>query len=64
MVKLILENNENGNMVVKVSSQDSATNLKFCLPEDFSQEPKDRLNIYINKTKNLPGVIATHLTMA
>lgn len=42
MVKLILENNENGNMVVKVSSQDSATNLKFCLPEDFSQEPKER----------------------
>ena len=52
MVRLNMENNDDGRTVVKMSSQDSKTDLIFFLPEDFSQEPKDRLNIYINKTKN------------
>jgi len=42
MVKLYMENNDDGKTVVKMSSQDSITDLIFFLPEDFSQEPKDR----------------------
>ena len=53
MVKLYMENNDDGKTVVKMSSQDSKNDLIFFLPEDFSQEPKDRFTIHINKTKNL-----------
>merc|ERR1719481_2546472 len=42
MVKLHLENNDDGRIVVKMSSPDSTNDLTFCLPKDFCQEPKDR----------------------
>ena len=49
MIKLYIENNDDGKTVVKMSSQDSITDLIFFLPEDFSQEPKDRFTIYIDR---------------
>jgi len=42
MVKLHLENNDDGRIAVKMSSADSTTDLTFCLPKDFCQEPKDK----------------------
>ena len=41
-MNLKLEENEEGRLVVNLSSQDSDMDLSFNLPTDFSSEPKDR----------------------